>query len=44
MPFATAWMDLEIITLSGISQKEKDKSHISFMIYITYDIYIIYHL
>ena len=24
MPFAAAWMDLEIITLSEISQKEKD--------------------
>ena len=25
IPFATTWMDLEIITLSEISQKEKDK-------------------
>ena len=25
MPFAVTWMDLEIITLSEISQKEKDK-------------------
>ena len=25
MPFATAWMDLEIIVLSEVSQKEKDK-------------------
>ena len=25
--FATAWMDLEIITLSEISQSEKDKYH-----------------
>ena len=24
MPFAAAWMDLEIIILSGVSQKEKD--------------------
>ena len=27
MPFAATWMDLEIITLSGVSQKEKDKYH-----------------
>ena len=25
MPFATTWMDLKIITLSEVSQKEKDK-------------------
>ena len=25
MPFAATWMDLEIITLSEISQAEKDK-------------------
>ena len=25
MPFATTWMDLEIIILSEVSQKEKDK-------------------
>ena len=25
LPFATAWMDLEIIMLSEISQSEKDK-------------------
>ena len=28
MPFAAIWMDLEIIKLSKISQKEKDKYHI----------------
>ena len=27
MSFAATWMDLEIITLSEVSQKEKDKYH-----------------
>ena len=27
MPFATTWIDLEIIILSEVSQKEKDKYH-----------------
>ena len=27
MPFASTWMDLEIITPSEVSQKEKDKYH-----------------
>ena len=27
LPFATVWMDLEGITLSEISQAEKDKYH-----------------
>ena len=27
MPFAATWMQLEIIILSEISQKEKDKYH-----------------
>ena len=26
-PFAATWMDLEIITLSEVSQTEKDKYH-----------------
>ena len=26
MPFAATWMDLEMIILSELSQKEKDKS------------------
>ena len=28
MPFAAMWMDLEIVLLSEISQKEKDKYHV----------------
>ena len=28
LPFATAWMDLENIILSEISQSEKDKYHV----------------
>ena len=28
MPFAATWMQLEIITLSEVSQKEIDKYHI----------------
>ena len=28
MPFAATWMDLDIIILSEVSQKEKDKYHI----------------
>ena len=27
MPFAATWMDLEIMTLSEVSQTEKDKYH-----------------
>ena len=27
MPFATTWLQLEIIILSKVSQKEKDKYH-----------------
>ena len=28
MPFAATWMELEIILLSGVSHKEKNKYHI----------------
>ena len=31
IPFAATWMDLEIIILSEVSQKEKDKYMISFI-------------
>ena len=33
MPFSVTWMDLEIITLSKVSQKEKDKYHMISFIY-----------
>ena len=31
IPFATAWMELESIMLSGISQVVKEKYHMIFM-------------
>ena len=33
MPFAATWMQLEIIILSEVSQKEKDKYHMISFIY-----------
>ena len=33
MPFAARWMDLEIIILSEVSQKEKNKYHMISFIY-----------
>jgi len=32
-PFATTWMDLEIIILSEVSQEEKDKYHLVSLIF-----------
>ena len=31
MPFAATWMQLEILILREVSQKEKDKYHITYM-------------
>ena len=32
MPFAATWMDLEIVTLSEVSQTQKDKYHLILLI------------
>ena len=32
MPFAVTWMDLEIVILSEVSQTEKDKYHMIWLI------------
>ena len=32
MPFAATWMELEILILSEVSQKEKDKYHMMSLI------------
>ena len=34
LPFATAWMDLESIMLSEVSQSEKDKYRMISLIYV----------
>ena len=31
MPFTATWMELETLTLSEVSQKEKNKCHITFL-------------
>ena len=36
MPFAATWMDLELVILSEISQKQKEKYHMTFFICATY--------
>ena len=33
MPFAATWMDLEMIILSKVNQKEKDKYYMILLIY-----------
>ena len=33
MPFAATWMDPEIVILSGVSQAEKEKHHMTFLIW-----------
>ena len=33
MPFAETWMQLEMIVLSEVSQKEKDKYHVLSLLY-----------
>ena len=32
MPFTATWMDLEIIILTEVSQTEKDKYHMIFLV------------
>ena len=35
MPFAATWMDLEVIILSEVNQKEKDKYHMISLIMVS---------
>ena len=37
MPFAATWMQLEIIIVSKVSQKEKDTYHITYIWNLRYD-------
>ena len=37
MPFAAKWVDLEVITLSEVCQKEIDKYHITYTWNLKYD-------
>ena len=37
-PFAAIWLDLEIIMQSEVSQKEKDKYHMIYHLYVGYKI------
>lgn len=34
MPFAATWMELESLTLSEVSQKEKDRNHMISHVYV----------
>ena len=38
VPCAATWMDLKIIRLTEVSQKEKDKYHITYMRNLKYEI------
>ena len=33
MPFVATWMEIEILMVSEVSQKEKDKCHVISLIY-----------
>ena len=37
IPYAATWMAQEIILLSGVSQKEKDEHHITYLCNLKYD-------